>query len=311
MAICPGIDSRNYFSTLDVPDWVIRIPTIKKFFNNPVFRRRISLSHPFAIITNKVAFFIGVGIGYFLPLVPYLDTSSEIEILININKYAAIIMVIRLLGPVLMYSARGIGEILSTDKKDPILTTPIRNADLFYGICYGNLARGCKVIGVVFTFCIGTIVTYVAIAVTSGLLQIFHAGPWLETFYNGIGILAITIWFFLFAVLTLLLFTYSAAYFATFFDFSLSILLSIVYSTTILVFGRFYVVAPWLGENIQIVNELGFVFTKLAGYMVILGVVVVMVYGTGRAGLARFSRARCPGRYKPKLYGEPVARETK
>ena len=267
---------------------------------NPVFQRRLIRSTMEIGITKRNAFITGAVIVFILSILPFFSPEVRMIITVWLIAIAVFIIVIRLMGSALVSTAHGMRNIIAEDMKDPLLTTPVKNASIYYGVTLGSLMRGYKIIESMAGFIVGMLASYAGMVFVQIVLK--TVGPieiWIIPFMWLINITFIAVGIFVLGMLILLLITFASGYYATFLDLLTSIIMAVFHFALTVGSGGFFLYIPFILRDIhqmqpdEISN--GFMF----GGLFMIGWIALATIGTAWMGVISLAKKRCPGFYEP------------
>ena len=172
-----NIDSEyGLYNQKPMPWWMGKFSSLRRLWFNPVFQRNYQRSRVKQIIKPKHALYTGLGLSILLSIVTLSigrAVRAESGSIVEIIFFTAFVGPISLMY-IIFYIRMFIVCVISTPiemKKDigdntayPILTTPLRDSDLFYAECLPNFVRGLEILESYISLSIGLLIPCAVIA---------------------------------------------------------------------------------------------------------------------------------------------------
>jgi len=287
-------------SRISIPLWVKHIPSLHHMYWNPVFQRRIIRNVLDFGITKKSGFIFGAVYVLILTMATFITPEVKMTLTLGLVSVGVLLILFRLIGSALVSTPKGMRNIMAEDMKDPVLTTPITNASIYYGVTLGTLMRGYMVIESMASMIIGIVFSYAAMVFIRLVLKsVWTLEVWLIPFKWLVSLAVISAGMFALGMLILLLFSFAAGYYATFLDTLTSVIMAVVHFMFMFGFGASLLYIPFILRDFSLMAQDEFVNGMLFGGLFMIGWIAMTVIGTAWMGVLSLARRRCPGFYEP------------
>ena len=269
-----------------VPYWVEPFAPLRRYYSNPIFQKNLLRNTIVLNFDPTWSFYIGMF--FFLVLAA---SPQAWPLIIGVGLFA----LFKIFPHAVPSTIEGLRNILDRDRHDPLLSAPIPDGAIYFGVVLGRLMRGSELLGHLFAFFGGLLILPAAALVIMIILTpFFHSvRSYLAEIINVLGMLLLLI------VSMLMIFpvlNFSAGLYGLVFE-SLSAIAASVFH------ALFVLVAPILLGILTVYLVNGEVMRggTISAVITVPAVVVQLfsIYLTARMGLRLFSRLRRQG-----IYGE-------
>ncbi|MCX6646545.1 MAG: hypothetical protein NTY09_09330 [bacterium] len=286
-----------------IPRWVRYIPALHNMYWNPVFQRRVIRKRLEPAIGSGHTFWTGViisiltfGWGY----TALANSSRTLNyIILSVLGVLIAIIAVRLFWVSVILTVNRMKDLLTEERKDPVLTTPLTDREIFYGECVGNVMKGHLVFEATVCFAFGLVAPYILILIILTLfLSIFFI---FIGFAAIIGMLTLVIpiaWMVFMSVMILLLLAFSAGYYAILTDNTVAIMMAILHTALFTIIGSSLLFLPFFLADVTLLEPKQMLIGFGAGVLFQVCWMLISVYGTAWMGLRAFSLSRRPGFYE-------------
>ncbi len=272
-------------------------------FWNPVFQRRlirkrlepaINAAHTFWV--GFIVSFMSFGWGY-----EALRTSNNIVnyIILGLIGVSIATIAIRLFWTSVILTVNRMKDLLTDERKDPILTTPMTDPEIFYGECVGNVMKGHLVFEATIGFVLGIVAPYIIILLLLTLVTtLFSIKYGLMLILYAVALLIPVVWMIFMSATILLMLAFAAGFYAILTDNAVAIMLTIIHTAFFVAIGAAFVSIPFFIGNISQLAPNQMLTGFGGGALFQVCWMLLCAYGTGWMGLRAFSLSRRPGYYE-------------
>ena len=288
---------------LYIPGWVKYVPALHRMYWNPVFQRRVMRGRLQPALKSAHTFWMGVivsiltfGWGYSA----LSGSSSALNyILLGILGILIAIIAIRLFWVSVIITVNRMKELLTEDRMDAVLTTPLTDREIFYGECVGNVMKGHLVFEATVSFAFGLVAPYILILFIFALfLSIFMIFVGFTILLYGLNLLIPIVWMVFMSVMLILLLAFSAGYYSILTDNVVAVMMSILHSVVLTAVGSSLLFLPFYLTDLTTLEPNQMLIGFGAGALFQVCWMIISVYGTAWMGLRAFSLRRRSGYYE-------------
>ncbi len=299
MGVYKAKKKKSVVQTAKIPRWVYHIPPLYRMYWNPVFQRCIIRSELDIGISPHASFYTGAAISVILSLLVFIEPVGKLYFVLGFEILAVLMFVLRIVGSALISSARNMHSLIVEDMKDAVLTTPLKNSSIYYGISIGTLMRGASIIEVSGAFVIGLVLGMASMWILAYPLGAYTPlMAWQPPYMWLLKLAGVSAVLFFLGIMILLIFSFASTMYATYLDVLTSVIMSLVHFTASVGFGACMIFIPFVVRDINNVQNSDIKMGLLFGGLFLVAWLGLVVLGTGWSGLMRFARARTPGYYK-------------
>lgn len=286
-----------------IPRWVGLFPALHKMYWNPVFQRRVIRKRLEPALTSAHTFWGGVIISILTFHWGYaaLASSNNVINYIILGTVGISIAVIaaKLFWVSVIVTVTRMKELLTEDRKDPVLTTPMSDKEIFFGECVGNVMKGHLVFEAAVSFVLGLIAPYFFILILLTLflsLFLLFIGPAILLY--ALTLLIPIAWMIFMSAMLLLLLAFSAGYYSILTDNAVAIMMAVLHTILFTAIGSSLLFVPFYVSDLSNLEPNQMLMGFGAGALFQVCWMIISVYGTAWMGLKAFSNKRRPGFYE-------------
>jgi len=287
-----------------MPAWVTYINPLYYLYFNPVFQRRMIRNILGTRISQKAAFIAGF-VSSFPSLALDVNWVMMVPLLVTgVPAYFGLVLIvllaamIRVQGVAVASTIRCIRELALQDRRDPVLTTPLSDSAVFFGVTIGNPMRGHVLFETAASFVLGLSVMYVLLGASALIITVITSPAGALWLLLEIALTLLLLCYMVaLAATILLLLTFSSALYAAFLDALSAVIMAIVHFLLVIAVGCWFVFEPLIRSINMQMSEIDALIRLGLAALLLLGWLILATYGTGWAALILFSRSRRPGVY--------------
>ena len=132
-----------------VPYWVEPFAPLIRYYSNPIFQK--NLLRNTIVINFDLTWSFYIGMFFFLVLAA---NPGAWPLIIGVELFA----LFKIFPYAVPSTIEGLKNILNRDRHDPLLSAPIPDGAIYFGVVFGRLMRGSEMLGHLFAFFGGLLV---------------------------------------------------------------------------------------------------------------------------------------------------------
>ena len=233
----------------------------------------------------------GVVLPYILGLLVLFLYNPVIYMFIQWIVFGSIAVVfIRMVGIALISTSIETRDMIGPEQSDPVLSTPVTNAELFIGVTIGNLMKGQALLQLIISFVAGIVAFYACSFVIGWLLSLTPFVGWRIPVEIALFMPILAILQLLTVIMLLLLITFASALWSTIADSFVAISITCAHVLIIALVATGIGIIAIPSEEMSEIE----ITLRIAGITLWLGLNILLA---GISGLKGFAVRRRPGRY--------------